>query len=197
MLTTIDSVVLLQQLDHSPTGKSWREFSSRYQPVLMAFACKAGLSHADAQDVVQETLMAFVAEFRAGRYDPERGRPRAWLRGIAMNRVRRFRQRPSRREHQVVDDSEVTGYLQQIQDDQLEVAFEEECQKGMLAECLRQAQRVVDPKTYEAFDLYALRGMSPEQVAKQLGISRNAVYIAKSRVLAHARSIREQLAEIW
>lgn len=198
MLTTIASTVLVQRLNGSQDEAAWQQFSKRYEPVLLAFARRAGLREADAQDVVQETLLAFVTAFRNGEYDAGRGRLRAWLKGIAFNRIRQMRDRIGRREQQFADDGTRTAAINRVPDDQdLDEAFEQEWQRGIVAECLREARRAVDPQTYEAFELYTLRGLSPQQVADQLGITRNAVYIAKSRVLSHARSIRAQMEEIW
>ncbi|MFH0980705.1 MAG: protein kinase [Planctomycetota bacterium] len=41
--------------------------------------------------------------------------------------------------------------------------------------------------TYQAFDLYARKDRPAREVAKLLGLSRNAVYIAKTRILARLR----------
>ncbi len=75
--------------------------------------------------------------------------------------------------------------------DELEAAFEAEWQKVAMEEALDEVRREVDPVTFQAFDLYARKDQPPGQVAKLLGLSRNAVYIAKNRVLAR---LREKLA---
>ena len=198
MLTTIASTALVERLAETHDATAWQQFSSRYEPVLLAFARRAGLRDADARDVVQDTLLVFVTAFRNGEYDADRGRLRAWLKGIAFNRIRQMRDKVARRERQMPDDGTRTAAINRVPDDQdLDEVFEQEWQRGIVAECLREARRAVDPQTYEAFELYTLQGLPPQRVADQLGITRNAVYIAKSRVVSHARSIREQMEEIW
>jgi RNA polymerase sigma-70 factor (ECF subfamily) len=58
-----------------------------------------------------------------------------------------------------------------------------------LSLCIDAARQEFDAGTVEAFELYAVKQVSPADVAKKLGISRNAVYIAKSRVLGRLREL--------
>jgi hypothetical protein len=51
----------------------------------------------------------------------------------------------------------------------------------------------VAPLTYQAFDLYAIKGRAAKAVASLLGVSTPAVYVAKSRVLSAARREYERL----
>lgn len=68
-----------------------------------------------------------------------------------------------------------------------EDAFEKEWHKVAMEDALDQIRREVDPQTFQAFDLYALKEQPASEVAKLLGMSRNAVYIAKTRILARVR----------
>src|SRR5262249_26968699 len=49
------------------------------------------------------------------------------------------------------------------------------------------------PPTREAFCRIVLQGQAPDQVARELNVSVNAVYLAKSRVL---RRLREEFADL-
>jgi DNA-directed RNA polymerase specialized sigma24 family protein len=66
--------------------------------------------------------------------------------------------------------------------DEFEARFEDEWKKVALEEALAEIRREVDPATYQAFDLYVLQNQPVGDVAKLLGLSRNAVYIAKTRI---------------
>ena len=79
MLTTVTSTLLLEGLTDPTNDVAWRRFCARYEPMLLAFARKSGFSEADAQDVVQETLVAFLGGFRRGKYDRGQGRLRSWI----------------------------------------------------------------------------------------------------------------------
>jgi RNA polymerase sigma-70 factor (ECF subfamily) len=59
----------------------------------------------------------------------------------------------------------------------------------VLSLCLAATRREFDENTSRAFELYAVKRQGAADVAEALGISRNAVYIAKSRVLARLKEV--------
>jgi DNA-directed RNA polymerase specialized sigma24 family protein len=70
---------------------SWERFVARFRAPIVRLALGHGLEAADADDVAQETLVAFADGFRAGRYDAQQGRLSSWLFGIAYRQVLRAR----------------------------------------------------------------------------------------------------------
>jgi DNA-directed RNA polymerase specialized sigma24 family protein len=55
----------------------------------------------------------------------------------------------------------------------------------------------VDEKTMQAFRLYAMEQWPPGEVSAQLGLSRNAVYLAKNHVLSRMRDLQRQMEAIF
>jgi RNA polymerase sigma-70 factor (ECF subfamily) len=76
-------------------------------------------------------------------------------------------------------------------------AWEEEWRQAVLKACIAELRQQVEPVTLEAFELYALQGVAADEVARRLGISRNAVFLAKSRLLARLRDMQTQMEEVW
>ncbi|MCB9853585.1 MAG: RNA polymerase sigma factor, partial [Phycisphaerales bacterium] len=178
------------RLDGGPAA--WREFFRRYGPMLLGFARRSGFSEADSQDVVQEVLLAVHKAFTQmeSPFDRTRGKFKSWLRGVARHKVQDMRRRRAR---QAVTEREASLMIDQAL---LDRDFEFEWRRALLIDCLVETSRQIDPAVYQAFELYAIRGESPAAVAKLLGISRNAVYISKSRVLKTARQVlARRLAE--
>ena len=70
-------------------------------------------------------------------------------------------------------------------------------QRAVLRACLDEVKDQVNPTTMSAFDLYVFEDWPVEKVAEHLDMTPNAVYIAKTRVLAHVREIRAAMEEIW
>ena len=82
--TTTALLAALHDLSDQP---AWREFEGRYAPIISGVARRMGLSESDSQDVMQETMLQFIRDYRAGKYDRTRGRLRSWIIGIARHRI--------------------------------------------------------------------------------------------------------------
>jgi RNA polymerase sigma factor (sigma-70 family) len=54
----------------------------------------------------------------------------------------------------------------------------------------------LEPRTREAFQLHVVEGKPVDEVAQRLGMTTNAVYIVRSRVLGRIRRIHGLLEEL-
>lgn len=70
-----------------------------------------------------------------------------------------------------------------------EAAFDAEWRKVAAEVAMETVRREFEPSTFQAFDLCTHKGMKPRDVASLLGLSRNAVYLAKGRVLARLKEL--------
>jgi len=190
-MITRTSTQLLADLHDPAKADAWGLFSHRYRPIVVAFARRNGLQEANAEDVAQETMAEFLRAYREGRYDRSRGsRLRDWLKGIAANRVREsLRKRARTKERQPPESESQTDFLARVPDEKALDGWNEEWQTHILSMCLRVAQSEFDSTTSEAFEMYAVRQIDAADVASHLNMSRNAVYIAKSRVLARLHEL--------
>lgn len=176
---------------HRGDGSSWHEFFDLYAPVVAGFARRAGLRGADLDEVIQETMLAVNAAFRRadGGYDQARGRFKEWLRGIAAHKIADVWKSRVKTAH-LPASSAIEGIIDK---NALEAHFEAAWDRYLLDRACERVSRELDPVVYQAFDLYAIHQTPASEVAKLLGISRNAVYINKCRAL---RRLREVLADL-
>lgn len=196
-MDTITSSTLLEGIRDPANGTAWKRFHDRYRPVVICFARKLGLSDTDAQDVAQDTMLAFIEAYRDGRYDPDNGRLRSFLFGIAHHKVIDA-QRKRQREVVVADQTDASAFLLRIQDPHSATeVWEKEWRHRVLLACLREVRKEVKKENYRAFVLYALRGIEPAEVARELGIDEDAVYTAKHRITKMICKIRPEIENIW
>jgi RNA polymerase sigma-70 factor (ECF subfamily) len=187
---TTTSTTLLQELRNPENHEAWRQVVDRDRPLVVRFGLRAGLGPEDAEDAAQETLASFARAFREGRYDRDKGRLRSWLFGIARNQVLKARDRLKDREVQLHASGSGTGPLDRIQaPDPSEELWDQEWRAAVLRQCMEEVRREVRPQTLRAFEKTALKDRPPEDVARELGTSVNAVRLAKCRVLARIRDI--------
>lgn len=182
---------LLESLKDTSNAEAWGDFVQRYRPILQGVVARLGLSQEDASDVVQQTFLEFVRDFRAQRYDRTKGRLRSWLIGIAKHRaldVMRAdaRHRVSRGESAIVelpDDASLTKY------------WEDEREKQMAAEALAllRAESQMTEANLKVFELAVLKKMPAAEVAKECGVTVQQVYLVTNRGKAQMRKIIERL----
>ncbi len=165
-----------------------------YSPLVYRWCRNGGLQAADAADVGQEVFQAVACGIHDFRRDREGDTFRGWLHRITQNKLRdraRGRRDP-------LDDAGGDGALQHVQqrsaNDEAAVAGTEPCErKILLSRALQIMQLEHEDVTWQAFWLTAVEGRAPAHVAADLGITANAVYIARSRIL---RRFREEFQDL-
>ncbi|MBL0922201.1 MAG: hypothetical protein IBJ10_08755 [Phycisphaerales bacterium] len=182
----VTTTTILQRL-RDFDDPAWEAFVLRFRRPVEAFARERGLTLGEAEDVAQDTLLAFANAYRQGRYSRESGRLSSWLFGIAQNKVRESRRRSVRGAAQPLPD---------LLDESEQAAWEDAWRRETLAVCLERVRAEVDQRTFDAFEGYAIRNRPAAAVAHDLGVTRNAVFIAKHRVLSRVRELRREYEEI-
>jgi len=127
------------------------------------------------------------------------GRPgafRAWLRSIMVNRLRNF-WRAKGRQPQVLGDSNIERRLSQLDDPASELSqlWNRQHDLHVVQQILALTEPNFTAETWAAFTRVALDGERADKVAAEMGISLNAVFIAKSRVLSRLRQEAVGLVE--
>lgn len=133
---------------------------------------------------MQEVFVALVQTLPRFQRDG-RGRFRHWLRTLLLNKLRDRKRREVRAEkalaHRPVD-VELP--------DVAELFWETDYQKELARRALQLMQAEFVPTTWKACWETVVHGRSAADVSRELGISENAVYIARCRVL---RRLRQEL----
>lgn len=195
----ITTSLLLSTLRDEHEGTGWRDFHARYWPVLVGLGVHLGLREADAQDAAQWTLLEFLREFRAGRYERGRGRLRSYILGIARNRIRSLRRSGSRPAQAARSLEDAPEQMDDLSDERLEAVWEGERRSAILREALEQlrASPRLAPATFLAFELVALRSVPAEQAAQQAGLSVDDVYLARHRCTKRLKELVEVITRAW
>jgi RNA polymerase sigma-70 factor (ECF subfamily) len=184
------NISLLDRLKLPVDQLAWSRFVDLYTPLIYSWARQVGLQESDAADLVQEVFAALVQKMPEFSYDRHKSF-RAWLRTVTLNkwrdRCRRLAARPQ----------EVTGAaVVDLADTDNEGSFAEiEYRQYLVARALELMQAEFQPTTWKACWEFVVAGRSAADVARQLGISENAVHLAKGRVLRRLRHELQGLIE--
>lgn len=186
----LTTTTILQNLRDYNNRGAWDLFAQRFRRPIVRFARSLGLSANDADDVTQETLIAFAETVRNGQYQPERGRLSRWLFGIAYRQALNARRGKARQAAHAPEPLDTADILDVAADETITNTWDAEWEHALLAECLEQVRREVDTITYRAFELAVREEKPPSEVAATLGVPIKTVYNAKHRVLKRIRELR-------
>jgi RNA polymerase sigma-70 factor (ECF subfamily) len=169
----------------APNAVAWGQFVELYGPLLYGWAGRLGLAPADAADLVQDVFVRLVCRLPEFEHD-RRHSFRAWLHVILVNRWRdRYRQPAAAVPHDPAE-------LDQLPDPhRIDEIPEADYRRHLVSQALRLMQRDFQRATWQACWQTVVEGRPAAAVAAELGMSRDAVYAARSRVL---RRLRQELA---
>ncbi len=171
---------------------AWRDFVEIYEPAVYGLARKKGLQHADAIDVSQEVMLRVAGAVEKWEPDSKLGSFRGWLATITRNMTIQHLRSNGRRPR-TADDSSVRDLLESREDDRsTEAEFERQQRQSTFAWAARRVRSQFAESTWEAFWRSTVKGESINDVARSIRLSRGAVYIARSRVIAALRTVVER-----
>jgi RNA polymerase sigma-70 factor (ECF subfamily) len=156
--------------------EAWSEFVAWVGRIVGRFLRRRRLTESDALDVLQDVLLQLSVWARTHTHDPARGRFRSFLHSVARSRLIDFYRRQQRRGALTV------GEVESLVRHDTAADFDE----AYAAEVLRQAAELARPRfrerTYLAFWLTYVEGLSVAEAAARLGATPAAVNTARSRV---------------
>ena len=195
--------MVLSRLRNLDDQESWRAFFDLYWQMLYRVARRAGLGEADAEDVVQETVVAVARQMPRFQYDAARGTFKGWLFRIVGRRVadhlRRVYRQPRREEPAFEPEAEADDSGPAAPDEassEIGAAWEQEWEQAVFEAAVARVREQTNPKHFQVFDCCVRLGWPTTKVAATLGLSAAQVYLARHRVSravkTAARAINEE-----
>jgi RNA polymerase sigma factor (sigma-70 family) len=180
---------LVDRLENWDDRKRWQEFFDSYWKLIYSAARKSGLTDAEAQEVVQETIITVAKKVGKLHYDPAVGSFKGWLLHITRWRIAdQFRKRQPGQSQRITSfDDRQTATIERIPDQNaidLDAVWEKEWQENLFAAAIARVKKKVDPKQFQIFDCYVRKEWPAQKVAASLGVSVGQVYLARHRVSA-------------
>lgn len=180
------SISLLERLRRPEDAAAWERFVRLYTPLLHRWVLRLGIPAQDAADLVQEVLTLLVRKLPDFRYDPQH-RFRSWLWTVTRNRCCEVHRGLPGAILQA-DKAMLDGVPDQ---DNVEAIGEAEYREYLVGQAMQLMRDEFQPTTWQAFWETTTTRRPAAEVAAELGLSVDAVYAAKSRVL---RRLRQELA---
>jgi RNA polymerase sigma-70 factor, ECF subfamily len=184
---------LLAQLRSPENCEAWDQFVLIYRPVVYRLARRRGLQDADAQNLSQRVLMAVASAIGSWEKSKESVRFRHWLRRIARNAIINALARQPR--DRAIGGTSFNELLmdQPHADPQTDAQIELEYRRELYVRAARIVRCIVEPHTWQAFELTVIEDRSIDEVARELETSVGTVYAARSRIMRRLRDAVHEL----
>ena len=177
---------LINRLKATINGESWEVFFNTYGDLIFNVARRAGLSEADAQDIVQETIVKVHKSLDRFQYDRNRGSFKGWLHSVTRSRLAEHFKKQQKRLplNQPFNDTtdEPTAGISDPKGLELERIWDEEWHKNLIDSSLTRIKRIVSPKQFQIFKCYCIDEWTVTEICKALNVNSAQVYMAKQRV---------------
>ncbi len=182
------NVSLLRKLQSRSDTFAWSQFAQLYAPLLHAWIGKLGINEPDRSDIVQEVFMLLLGKMSKFQYDRQQSF-RGWLRTITVNKCRDLL-----RERRRVIEPLLMEKLDRASASDSEFLAEAEYRESLARRALALMRHHFSETTWQACWMHVAEGQSANAVAKKLGVTENAVYLARARVL---KRLRVELDGMW
>src|SRR5436853_2177884 len=178
---------LVDRLVNWDDQKRWQEFFDTYWKLIYSTARKAGLTDAEAQEVVQETVITVAKNIDKLKYDPAIGSFKGWLLQITRWRIAdQFRKRePGNPKRPRSSDDRATATIERVPDSRgidLDAVWETEWKENLFEAAIVRVKKQIEPKQFQIFDCYVRKAWPAQKVAARLGVNIGQVYLARHRV---------------
>jgi RNA polymerase sigma-70 factor (ECF subfamily) len=177
---------LLVRLRDTSDHEAWSQFVGIYTPLIFGFCRKRGLSETDAGDVTQEVLKAVASAIPRFRYDRQRSSFRNWLFKVVRSKLNNFLAAQAR-QPQAAGDTAIRQFAESEPDPASESGWDRDYQATLVSWAAHQIEGEFQEQTWKAFWRTAILGEPAGAVAGELGLSLNALYIARSRITSRLK----------
>jgi RNA polymerase sigma-70 factor, ECF subfamily len=171
---------------------AWERLVGLYSPLVHHWCRQWGIAEHEVADVTQEVFAAVVSSLGQFRPDQPGTTFRGWMRGITRHKLLHL---ASHRGDAAVGGTDAQVRLQQVPApaDEVELSENPADVSGLYERALRLVQHQVEDRTWKAFWKATVESRTTAEVAAELGITPNAVRLAKSHVL---RRLREEMGDL-
>lgn len=177
-------VSLIQRVRNREDQVAWSEFFALYQPLLLAYVRKQGVTPNDATDLVQDIFTRLIPAMAGFDYDAERGRFRTWLWRVTHNALADWARRRATRNRA---EHEWGEQYERLANGSTTSEWDTLYRNRILESVLHRIKESTLPATWACFAGRILAGRPAADLAAETGLSVNAVYVNSSRVLARVR----------
>ena len=182
---------LIVRVRNACDAVAWGEFVEIYTPIVFRFLRRQGLQDADAADVTQEVFRSVATAIHSFTPQDRTGSFRSWLLTVTKNKFLDHVKRAARQAQGSGDTHQLRMLAEVSVDAEDSLFVEREYRRSLFEHAARFVRKEMTEKSWLAFWRTQVEGQPTAGVAEQLEMTVDAVYVARSRVMAR---LRERIA---
>lgn len=167
-----------------------------YQPLIEKWLVRFGAPSNDLHDLSQNILTVVIRKLPVFEHSGREGAFRSWVRSITRNCLLEF-WRAKKIQPVATGKTSFLESLNQLESENSELSqqWNREYDQQVLASLLNQIEAEFRPATWQAFKRVAVDGQKPVDVAEELDVTVNSVFIAKSRVMSRLKVVGKHMID--
>lgn len=178
---------LLARMKDWQDQKSWQDFFDTYWRLIYAVAIRCGLTHSEAEEVVQETVLCVAKRIGEFKNDPAFGSFKSWLLLITRRRIAdQFRKRlPLAQSPARPQETTRTSTVDRMPDpgsQDLDALWDDQWEKNMLEVAMQNVKNQTSPRQFMLFHQLVVKEWPASKVVEKFGVNLAQVYMARYRV---------------
>jgi len=163
---------------------AWTRLESTYRALVCWWCGKSGIPSQDIDDVTQDVFAAIAKALASFEHKSFRG----FLWTITRNKIQDY-WRKRKKQPTAQGGTTIQKILANVEaESSRRLGSVDTATKILFDEVVALVQREFTNSQWNAFWQVTVEGKEPADVARELGITRNQVYLAKSRILRRIRS---------
>ncbi len=188
MEPTTSESLLIRVRDPSDR-EAWLRFDAIYRPVVYRLARRAGCQDSDANDLVQQVMLAVSKSIPNWEKDPSKGTFRGWLHRVARNTlISLIRSRRGMLSMEELKEK-CQSLSANIASNELEQWIDQEYFRSRIRWAAELVREEFIETSWRAFWMTTLDELSVTEAAEQLKISIGSVYAARSRIMRRLQQV--------
>jgi len=179
---------------------AWERLTYLYFPLIYDWCRRKGLTPEDARDVSQNVFLSLSKCTMRFQHKGGANSFRGWLWGVTNNHIKYHLRQNASQPRATGGSTAVRQFAEVAQrvktnENHTDETIEPSRDKGLIKRALELMRKDFQEPTWQAFWHTTVVGRPAADVADELGLSTNAVYLAKSRVLLRLREEFEGLID--
>lgn len=181
--------------------EAWERLTYLYFPLIYDWCRRKGLAPEDSRDVSQNVFLSLSKCTMRFQHKEGENSFRGWLWGVTNNHIKYHLRQSAGQPRAAGGSSAVRQFADVAQtvkpsENKSEESLKRNSESGLVKRALELMRTDFQEPTWRAFWHTAVEGRPAADVADELGLSTNAVYLAKSRVLRRLREEFEGLIDL-